>query len=411
VQLKDTLMIAARNAMQNPAHATQLNLLQTLRGYGQMVQAQSKHFAGDALYRKVIAEAVAEAKRIPKLDPKACFAAGTMVHTPNGLVPIQDLKVGDWVLSKPENGTGDVAPKRVLKTFRTEQQKVRFLAVYPPEWVGEQYDSFAVTESHPFWQRDAHYAKTYSWRAIGTIGQGHSLVDIAGGEYIIEVQEPLYIVEGEPDMAWFEVVDGSGKRVEMRDGQLSIDWESEFVNNPVDKWWDPQFEVDAHHFHTTVFNIEVEDFHTYFVGRYGVWVHNTKGGNLTDGGTSKVEIIEGIVPTGKARVYHLESEFIVPNKPVALPGEDVGTILVLTTRSRTITSPDSRLWSTGEKFQLLTEGSRFNAVELRFEEWARRFVNPNPNGRPFVKMGDGRATQSQGTFTATFCVVDFSKTR
>ena len=31
-----------------------------------------------------------------------CFVAGTPVHTKEGLVPIEKLRVGDWVLSQPE---------------------------------------------------------------------------------------------------------------------------------------------------------------------------------------------------------------------------------------------------------------------------------------------------------------------
>ena len=32
------------------------------------------------------------------------FVAGTLVHTDKGLVPIQEIKVGDGVLSRPEWG-------------------------------------------------------------------------------------------------------------------------------------------------------------------------------------------------------------------------------------------------------------------------------------------------------------------
>lgn len=27
---------------------------------------------------------------------------------------------------------------------------------------------------------------------------------------------------------------------------------------------------------STVYNLEIEDYHTYFVGEHGIWVHNTK---------------------------------------------------------------------------------------------------------------------------------------
>jgi len=36
------------------------------------------------------------------------FVAGTLVHTERGLVPIQEIKVGDRVLSRPENRGCDV---------------------------------------------------------------------------------------------------------------------------------------------------------------------------------------------------------------------------------------------------------------------------------------------------------------
>lgn len=38
-----------------------------------------------------------------------------------------------------------------------------------------------------------------------------------------------------------------------------------------------------------VYNLEVEDFHTYFVGEYGVLVHNTCFGNWGDGGKGSPE--------------------------------------------------------------------------------------------------------------------------
>src|SRR5690606_5809188 len=44
---------------------------------------------------------------------------------------------------------------------------------------------------------------------------------------------------------------------------------------------------------TTVYNVEVEDFHTYFVGEGGVWVHNACGGPQGGGKGATV-------PNGKA---------------------------------------------------------------------------------------------------------------
>ena len=56
------------------------------------------------------------------------FVAGTLVHTDKGLVPIQDIKVGDLILSKPvssksEDGSGDIEYKPVLSTFKSPSKK------------------------------------------------------------------------------------------------------------------------------------------------------------------------------------------------------------------------------------------------------------------------------------------------
>ncbi len=51
------------------------------------------------------------------------FVAGTLVHTDKGLVPIQDIKVGDLILSKSvlsklESSIGDIEYKPVISTFK-----------------------------------------------------------------------------------------------------------------------------------------------------------------------------------------------------------------------------------------------------------------------------------------------------
>ena len=48
------------------------------------------------------------------------FIKGTRAHTKDGLKPIEEIKVGDYVLSKPESGEGEVAYKRVVRTVKWE---------------------------------------------------------------------------------------------------------------------------------------------------------------------------------------------------------------------------------------------------------------------------------------------------
>jgi hypothetical protein len=83
------------------------------------------------------------------------FVAGTLVHTDKGLVPIEQLKVGDMVLSKPESGQGEQAYKRVINTFKSaEKMPIVRVAFYQRDEVdyGEMY--LFCTANHPFYSYD-----------------------------------------------------------------------------------------------------------------------------------------------------------------------------------------------------------------------------------------------------------------
>lgn len=75
----------------------------------------------------------------------SCFVGSTLVHTDKGLVPIEQLKVGDMALSMPESGpTKDKAYKRVVKTFKSKQKQ----PIMSP--VSDIY----CTDNHSFWTKD-----------------------------------------------------------------------------------------------------------------------------------------------------------------------------------------------------------------------------------------------------------------
>lgn len=51
--------------------------------------------------------------------------------------------------------------------------------------------------------------------------------------------------------------------------------------------------------HETVYNMEVEDYHTYYVGEDGVWVHNTYKGKTAESGSKTIKNVEApILPEG-----------------------------------------------------------------------------------------------------------------
>ncbi len=57
-------------------------------------------------------------------EQDGCFPAGTLVWTDKGMVPIEQIKVGDKVLSQPETG-GEQCYKSVINTFVHEDKILR----------------------------------------------------------------------------------------------------------------------------------------------------------------------------------------------------------------------------------------------------------------------------------------------
>ena len=88
------------------------------------------------------------------------FVAGTLIHTDKGLVPIQDIKVDDLILSKPvlskfESGRGDIEYQPVISTFTSPKKERIFKVEYFNETVAKQGEKgrnyIFCTSNHPFW--------------------------------------------------------------------------------------------------------------------------------------------------------------------------------------------------------------------------------------------------------------------
>jgi hypothetical protein len=109
-----------------------------------------------------VAERAEALNPVGEPTPNFCFAAGTLVHTKQGLVPIEQIQVGDWVLSKHESGEGERAYKRVLRTIKSDQEEPIIYVDYYSEIDLQRYGSDAlkryglfVTPGHPFYIKNA----------------------------------------------------------------------------------------------------------------------------------------------------------------------------------------------------------------------------------------------------------------
>ena len=138
-----------------------------------------------------------------------CFVAGTLVTTEDGQKPIEEIQVGDKVLSENEL-TGEVGIKTVTETYVNETDELIH--------IGVNGETISATPSHPF------YVYKFGWTTARALRAGDVLV-LSNGELV------------------------------------TVEWvQHEILESPI-----------------KVYNFEVEDFHTYFVGENSVFVHNGCG--------------------------------------------------------------------------------------------------------------------------------------
>lgn len=263
------------------------------------------------------------------------FVAGTLVHTDQGLVPIDQINVGDLVLSKPESG--DVAYTRVLKTFkspekhpimrvayrkllRVEPENVREFLPHAKEkdWSDDLY--IYCTVNHPFWTKESGWVNAEDlFSDDRTSDVDYILIDCRGADLFavsqITYATPL-IETTVPDIAIQK--DWHTKHCEPSEIYNVIDFRSGspviltnfpeikgLTNLMYDNSWDksqPHIDlkkdrnhpalksfilskksIDASNFliknkessyyKATVYNIKVKDYHTYFVSETGVLVN------------------------------------------------------------------------------------------------------------------------------------------
>jgi hypothetical protein len=166
-----------------------------------------------------------------KFHPRTCFTKGTLVHTINGLKAIEEIQVGDIVVTKEENSE-KLVYKKVTELFRNEVEYLFKIKLSS----GEQ---IVTTWNHPFRKMNNDRNRNYSTAVVSLIGFMEK--DSTSKEEWIEAKD---LRKGD------NLVNSNGDKVTI----ASI--ESLGVQK------------------TTVYNFEVEDTHSYFVGKEGIWVHN-----------------------------------------------------------------------------------------------------------------------------------------
>jgi hypothetical protein len=193
------------------------------------------------------------------------FAAGTLVHTREGLVPIEGIRVGDMVRSQPAQ-KGELAYRRVVKTISWEGQDLVVLEftriVEDDQPAGEGY--VVATSNRPF------YVKGKDWAAFDGLFPGDRLEVQDGSTAMVSHLAMIVFRTDVPDVGWFtHRSDVPGRAIDFRDGALRVSTDrtrNDEVLSTVDTY--PYLQ-------RTVYNIEVDGFHTYYVGELGLWTHDS----------------------------------------------------------------------------------------------------------------------------------------
>jgi RHS repeat-associated protein len=158
--------------------------------------------------------AVVAAPEVAALIREACcFVAGTLVATESGLRPIEAIAVGDRVMSRDPD-TGVTALKAVTDLVHRHDRQIYIVTLAVRSLSkGEHTATFKTTDDHPW--------RTVSGQWLHTIELKHGVL--------------LQRADGEPARVISVVNSGTT---------------------------------------AATFNLEVADFHTYFVGEDRIWVHN-----------------------------------------------------------------------------------------------------------------------------------------
>ncbi|MDR1888838.1 MAG: Hint domain-containing protein [Zoogloeaceae bacterium] len=113
----------------------------------------------------------------------ACFAAGTQVHTDQGLTPIEKIRVGMNVLSQPENG-GERDYRPVINTVAHLDQQV--YAVQVKVEGATTLTTLIATGNHPFWV-EAPLVDEKHWMAAECLQAGFVLQLADGRKAVVHV--------------------------------------------------------------------------------------------------------------------------------------------------------------------------------------------------------------------------------
>jgi hypothetical protein len=120
---------------------------------------------------------------LTSIDP--CFAAGTLVHTKDGLKKIEDIQIGDLVLSFPDNQTppghirqeNEYAYREVTKVSVQEDREISFVTVF--DLAAGIKETIGATPNHRV------YEKNSGWLPVSELKFGSAFENAVFGNLLV----------------------------------------------------------------------------------------------------------------------------------------------------------------------------------------------------------------------------------
>ncbi len=214
------------------------------------------------------------------------FIAGTLIHTQTGLKPIEQIQVGDWVLSQPEE-KGELSYKRVTQTFVCEGRKVFLIRFSSREKTLLNLQAVELGKPLPYTGNPwvavtgfcSFYTKKRGWVNASSLDNGYE-IELADGSFscsyiITKIKKtPLADIGWAPweSGAWYSYDGGIMVDFRSRPFKLTVDDAAEkYLYEALGEIYYPRH---CPNIQRTVYNFKVEDNHTYYVEEYGIWVHD-----------------------------------------------------------------------------------------------------------------------------------------
>jgi len=185
------------------------------------------------------------------------FPPGWQVKTPEGSKRMDQVVAGDLVLSAPMDGHGAAQPKRVLKIHRREGHTARHLAGSFPDGAVGRAAVVMAADPTQLWVEDR------GWTRVDAI-ENDMRVRLLGSTSEIFHNYPLYRTTRE-DVAWIQ----NGRNARDTEGGLFDVVKHEMVETGKAEYLEAAvYDSDERYLRTTVFDLEVEDFGTYYVNNH-----------------------------------------------------------------------------------------------------------------------------------------------